>query len=1581
MMRSFALVSALLVATTVSAQIQIRGGIGGRIVIQQKGGAVVIGNDKEEESPEDEFGSGRIFVENRSVTSALQGVRKEIENLESLEGQERIERMQRAVTALQKILDLERDFAYYPTDDDRSFIQSAKAEAEHLLLTLPTEGLELYRTEFGPQARAALDEAIAESNVSGIEEVVRRYFHTTAGREATYRLGSYHLDRAEPLAAALVFERIRALEATVDPGLALKTAIAWGRAGMPDQSVKTLVEFRDGVPGGFVQIGGERVALFNNETDALPWLVKVLGRQPEFASLGEEQWTMFRGSPTRTATTRPTSPIWDVRWRYTTVERPGDFDEKRLLEIVEEFARLEMGYRERSLLTTPAMHAIVVGETVVFRTFHNLRAVDLKSGETVWESAVYDEGFDRLLEGEDLNVQNVQNVNGRRIALPTASNGIAVTPAQKFLAQRAWRDMTAGTLASDGRFVFSVEELDFISGTQMAPNGLMINVPTTERGHTNKLMATEVRTGKLTWELGGVRGDDEFQLAGGFFLGPPLPLGNRLYSLVERNGEIQLAVVETIERKWENQTLYRPNVQWTQSLITPNRDITMSPLRRLAGLTPSYGDGVVVCPTASGAVVAVDLARRQLAWGYRYRTTSPSVPGNPFIGRRMAQTNTTEDDAENRWLDSAPTIADGYVVLTPRDSAELHCIDLVSGKRAWEPKPRGDGLYVAGVHEGNVIVVGHSQIQAYRLTDGTPTWSDPIPIAGPTGRGIRSGSLYHLPVRAGIVTIDLDAGRILATAKSPTGHAPGNLVSAAGTIVSVTPRHVMALEPLADIEKKINSQLEKTPNDPEALTRRGELRLHQGHEQAALEDLRKAIEAGAGQPTRDLFVATLLEGLRLDFARYREQADAALPLIEDSELKRSYLRLHARGLEQIGDHERAFAEYVELAGLANGEPHLERTTNGRLAVRSDRWIRPRLVELLENAPEAQRASMTKSLDAELADAEADDDVARLRRIVGAFGRLPIADRARRALVGKLTTEDHAAERVLLLERLRRSADESFAAYATAELAASALADGRGDDVVSWFDELESRYGDVVCLEGRTGRELVASWREDAGVAKALVARNPWPETAMSVTEENNAGGIAQSWPLDVQGPAGPFYDDWTFELDNQRQTLIARDPQARIQWRIGIREGGAPIANPYGNFVRIRGHVVVACFSTYFAVIDPLHASGQPKVLWTRELQEGGDNTANVRNFAGAGVIRMMVVDRYGRPLGTVGAVVDDVVYYQSGTKLFAADLLSGDVLWERRNVGRGAVVTADDDHVIVIEDDGKPATILRADDGRFVDQRTIPDTNERIEVQGRYVLALTADPNGNTAGRELALRDVVGKTKVWSVPLPATAKISLVEGEEVAVYEPTGRFRVLRIADGSTVVDEKITAVPATGITVVRSAEQYVLLPNTPPQGPVPAIVRVAGIGFNAPVVHGEVVGFDRATGKKQWTTKVEFQSLPNGQPQRLPLLVFSTRNFRIQQQPGRVVNANRYELRLLDTRTGKIVFEHSDAKPSYPYTLESKPEQGELELTFMQQRLRINFKGEGDDTKGEATTEEPATDEANSEETAGEEPATPTR
>ena len=90
----------------------------------------------------------------------------------------------------------------------------------------------------------------------------------------------------------------------------------------------------------------------------------------------------------------------------------------------------------------------------------------------------------------------------------------------------------------------------------------------------------------------------------------------QLYVLAEIKGEIRLLALEAATG----------DVLWSQQLASAEPDILQDPMRRWSGASPSYADGILVCPTSAGAVVGVELATRSLLWGYSLRPRSRPQP-------------------------------------------------------------------------------------------------------------------------------------------------------------------------------------------------------------------------------------------------------------------------------------------------------------------------------------------------------------------------------------------------------------------------------------------------------------------------------------------------------------------------------------------------------------------------------------------------------------------------------------------------------------------------------------------------------------------------------------------------------------------------------------------------------------------------------------------------------------------------------------------------------------------------------------------------------------------------------------------
>ena len=343
------------------------------------------------------------------------------------------------------------------------------------------------------------------------------------------------------------------------------------------------------------------------------------------------------------------------------------------------------------------LHPLVVDDVVLMRDLHTLWAIDFRTGKRQWYVKA-DDPVETL--NSNPNVRNGGDAGEAawRQTLP------ALVP---MLAQRLWEDATYGTLSSDGRYVFSIEDL----ALEADPNngGMFIGGPWGWRGRPagnhgpcNRLSAIDIHKGSLVWEIGGAAGKAHpLRQAGSIFLGPPLPLRGQLYVLAEVNDEIRLLALDGDT----GDTL------WSQQLAVVQHNFFPDSLRRTAGLSPSYADGILICPTGAGGVVAVDLATRSLRWGYRY---GRERAGNSYSVQQqimmMRFGNYSAGMPLPRWLDGTATIVDGRVLVTPTESDALYVLDLIDGTQLWGPLPRQDSLYLACVHGGKIVLVGRHEV-------------------------------------------------------------------------------------------------------------------------------------------------------------------------------------------------------------------------------------------------------------------------------------------------------------------------------------------------------------------------------------------------------------------------------------------------------------------------------------------------------------------------------------------------------------------------------------------------------------------------------------------------------------------------------------------------------------------------------------------------------------------------------------------------------------------------------------------------------------------------------------------------------
>jgi outer membrane protein assembly factor BamB len=596
---------------------------------------------------------------------------------------------------------------------------SLRAEINRLIAGLPKPGLEAYEALVGPGARQALTEAKREP--AAVALIVQRFPHTKAGRQAAELLGAHHLDRGHFDLATGYFDHILR-SADVEPPLPLtlfQAAVAFRRAGLAERAEQTWKRLAAAAPEG-ITAGGSTVSLAELE--------KELNRHAAAATdvadstfLPEARWPHETGAD---------GPAW--AWVQDAVRR----QEAALQPVL------------------PAFTALAVGGKVVYRNDRGIRAVDPRSGATAWECPS-ELSLDRLVRAPETHAHVGSWVEAYLASHPNV----------------LLENTLLGSLSTDGRRVYTVEDLpvpprpgSYFAFHESQGQGLALADAPELTGAVlhSRLLALDAASGKVVWEAGGPHSALRRDC---YFLGPPLPLGGKLYVPVQRGFDLRLLCLEPTTG----------DVLWAQTLATFRARLAVDGGRRLHAVRLVYGDGLLVCPTNAGGVVAFDLVGRSLAWAHAYREEPPPPPDpTPFMrgrGRRARLNLVTEPpNLTSEWKVSAPAVADGKVIFAAPDAPELRCLDMHDGSLVWQVKRGENDLFLAGTCEEKVLVVGKGQVRAFNLADGKSLWRCDTPT--PAGRGALVADAYHLPVRgadgkAEAIVLDLARGVVASRSTLP----------------------------------------------------------------------------------------------------------------------------------------------------------------------------------------------------------------------------------------------------------------------------------------------------------------------------------------------------------------------------------------------------------------------------------------------------------------------------------------------------------------------------------------------------------------------------------------------------------------------------------------------------------------------------------------------------------------------------------------------------------------------------------------------------------------------------------------------
>jgi len=1039
---------------------------------------------------------------------------------------------------------------------------SVKDEMNRLIGTFPKDGRDFYELTFGPLAADMLKQAKTDGlDIVKLTDVSQRYFHTKAGGEATSLLANLYLELGSYPEAAYSYSRLLIRpdsDSLLDSRTLFKAVVAFKRAGegkVPEYAINIWNAIEKKIPRDGVKIGNRLYNLDDLKAEANRPISFLYGK------VGEAYVAMKGINATRSgvadADTPFLDPIFVVPVLFHT-EQPG---ERSGAEWVRQ--EIDKAYNQtrvdKKKVPIPAGFPVTSPNQILFRgydgayAFYSKDCVDSsgkaqRAGNLAWFSPAHG-GAQTLFTDED------QIARSEKAAAQSAWQGYWANQMPSILFENA----LLGSISHDGKLAYFIDDLAVLPQPAgfandpwggMQPPGANGEGPRTMKDY-NKLVAVDLESGMLTWSLGGIgaqlKTDEEDRITissklmeNSYFLGPPLPLNGKLYTLFERDGHLKLACLDPQKLVMVPGVPGRgptpaPELVWVQNLGRTNTPLKQDPFRRIQGAFLAASEGVIICPTNTGAIIAVDINARSLLWAHTYSTIikeDAPLPGGR--GRMRPNPNVMNIVQHDRWRSSSPIISNGRVLLTAYDCDQLQCLDLRSGKLLWSEPRKIDDLYVGGISGNKVLIVGKSTVRAVQLTGekadrkSIPAWKNETQVGTPCGHGVMSkDGVYFLPiigdpdnkdsVLPAVWAINTETGAIVSKTpfrtKKELGRANvpgsdprlmlGNLVFHDGLMFSQSATELTAF-PLIEVKKReMNMLLAKNPNDPDGLTSRGELLLDEGKLAEAIADLKKAEANKPSDSTtrkikQKLYIA-YTEVLRNKFedgekflAEYKglceipieenlTAEEKARQLDEQTRRKGLYFSLVAKGRESQGKLVDAFDNYRAFALLGEQKQLVPVPDDANTMARSDVWARGRIEAMIRNAKDAdQRKPLEDKIAKEWEGLKNANDLARLRDFVKVFGPFFSTGREAQLLLAEklLQTgnEEDIRDAQVLLFKLWTSGEDNqaerpVAARAVDLLARAMVRSGMMEDSIGLYGILGSRFGDVVVRDGKTGSEI------------------------------------------------------------------------------------------------------------------------------------------------------------------------------------------------------------------------------------------------------------------------------------------------------------------------------------------------------------------------------------------------------------------------------------------------------------------------------------------------------------------------------
>jgi len=1360
-------------------------------------------------------------------------------------------------------------------------------------------------------------------------EIASRFSSTPAGARAMNYLISFHMERKEFGLAEQYVQRLLKYQPplTRSPQWRTKAAYILKQTGNKELTDRLLASFGDTADlSQPIQIGG-------TTEKPLTWLEK----QPILTTTEnhtQDEWPMLFGSPSHAARARQADPLLIPRWSYPLT---SNHTIQAQLDLIHE------DLTSSGHATIPALPPLAIDGKIVFRTLKGVQVLDADSGTPLWQSALENSPEESFIKAK-LKGQQLPQARGLFDPAPQARSFSLYTgtdPNAHPLTSLIYRNANWGSQSSDGKHLFILESMRLnlsASGTSRNLNRFRRRRGDFEEDFwsSNQLVAYDLNTGEPKWKVGGIKFDEPFDLplAGTFFFGAPTPAGEELYIIGERDREIRVYALDP-ETGAE---------RWSQQIGNPEQDIALDMVRRWWIAPVAVDQGILICPTTIGLLTAIGQLDHSILWSARYTSDSDDN------GRQFNRINQTSFEPVNqRWCPSAPIIIENKVIYTPPDEEALICLDLITGTPLWTKRAKEAMLYVAGVADGQILLVGQNSVTAISLKTGKNSWQTAFEknAGPPSGQAVIADQHLHVPLQSGQVwTFDVASGKVVSRLFNASASQPlGNLVIHRGQFLSLSTRGLVSYEQKQTFETQIEKIKQQNPASPLALYKESELlMMNRSYPQAwsRMQQLDSAKLPPALQKNYHLLlIHCLTEMIRSDF---QQHADLVAELKQQVSSDNERLELQRLLIERARARKelpQAFALLQQL-GQAPADTFFQ-TDNTSTQI--DSWIAGQAADLWKQASAADQQQFTQALNqraAELLNA----DASLQERFLDQFGFHPASLPVLRRLTADSLASDRFFAAELWLTQLIRQSQPELSAEGLAGMVQLCLKYELFADAKHYLDRLTTYDPRLTLPDNQTVEQFLNASRETLRSRADQQQQASWrPEKLKLLVGGSARFYSSREQTLDTQASSLPYFQTRSLNVSPQQNRLTVSETESkRVLWTTPLRSMEQSRNTSY-NEGALAGHNLILQHRDMLHLFDLV----DQKLIWSQKLEreQGHRHYASMFNRTPAQLsTESSLVHRHHpsnaiRNRGIIAGANTDYTCYFSRRKIILVDTRTGKVRWTRDNVDPDIRVLGDDRQIYLITGDRQPRKILRVTDGRPVE----PDENAALLKYAIYqgdsaFVGITAPDEtkrpGQTRGQTSVFAFQPGTPKLpWTLDFPRNTRFSIFNQHMLAVFTPGGELQTVDLRTG---VASTLGTIPQEDLK--KNHDLYLAADNSHYYFVTNAPVRNS-ISVSAPSVpvNGTLYVFDRQSGKQIWKQSFEKKHLVIDEQNPLPVVLLVSRDYqRTRNRPNNMIH-----LIVLDKPTGKELLDWQAPTDSNIRNINVDYQQKMLEIQTYSARIRL--------------------------------------